>query len=90
MGNLKVARSQLDRPMKEVRQEAESLLSGQSVEKSTNYYIYVKSIISQKKISWIWDMILLILKLYDLIVNKKANPMQATRSDLRAKDLPLS
>ena len=35
-------------------------------------------------------MILLILKLYDLIVNKKANPMQATRSDLRAKDLPLS
>lgn len=30
------------------------------------------------------------IKLYDLIVNKKANPMQATRSDLRAKDLPLS
>ena len=30
------------------------------------------------------------IKLYDLIVNKKANPMQATRSDLRAKDLLLS
>ena len=28
------------------------------------------------------------IKLYDVIVNKKANPMQATRSDLRAKDLP--
>ncbi len=35
--NLKVARQQLDRPMNEVRYEAESLLAGQSVEKSTNW-----------------------------------------------------
>ena len=35
--NLKVARQQLDRPMTEVRYEAESLLAGQSVEKSTNW-----------------------------------------------------
>lgn len=35
--NLKIARQQLDRPMTEVRYEAESLLAGQSVEKSTNW-----------------------------------------------------
>jgi hypothetical protein len=35
--NLKIARQQLDRPMNEVRYEAESLLAGQSVEKSTNW-----------------------------------------------------
>lgn len=35
--NLKIARQQLDRPMTEVRYDAESLLAGQSVEKSTNW-----------------------------------------------------